>query len=145
MHVIKLAIAEDQTIVRQGLVRLLREHVEFEIIAVARNGRELLHKIKDQHVDLVVLDEEMPEMDGLTAARKIRDRAHKIQPRIVALTANTQPGDRQKCLAAGMDDYLSKPIRVKELVAVLHKYGARVANHRMAMKSSERTGPLAFG
>lgn len=64
METIRIALAEDLTIIRQGLVRLLRDYAEFEIVASARNGKELLKQIKDKEVDLVLLDEEMPEMDG---------------------------------------------------------------------------------
>jgi len=64
MRTIRIALAEDQSIVRQGLVRLLSDYVEFQIVAIARNGKELLNKIKNLNVDLILLDEEMPEMDG---------------------------------------------------------------------------------
>jgi CheY-like chemotaxis protein len=79
-----------------------------------------------QVYDVVLMDVQMPEMDGLDAARAICDRwdAHE-RPRIVAMTANAMQGDRDMCLAAGMDDYLTKPIRVERLVEALSQVNPR--------------------
>jgi CheY-like chemotaxis protein len=72
------------------------------------------------------MDVEMPEMDGLEAARRIhREWPGDERPRIVAMTANAMQGDREMCLAAGMDDYLTKPIRVDQLVATLNNVATR--------------------
>jgi CheY-like chemotaxis protein len=67
------------------------------------------------------MDVQMPEMDGLDATREIRKLANAAQPHIVAMTANAMEGDREMCIAAGMNDYISKPIRVNELVEALLK------------------------
>jgi CheY-like chemotaxis protein len=67
------------------------------------------------------MDVQMPELDGLEATRKIRKLANAAQPHIIAMTANAMEGDRQLCLSAGMDDYISKPIRVDELIDALVK------------------------
>jgi CheY-like chemotaxis protein len=67
------------------------------------------------------VDVQMPEMDGLDATRNIRKLAGATQPRIIGMTANAMEGDRETCLASGMDDYVSKPIRVNELVEALLK------------------------
>jgi len=73
-----------------------------------------------QPCDLILMDVQMPEMDGLEASRQINKRWHHGErPRIVGLTANAMQGDRELCLAAGMDDYITKPIRVPDLVAAL--------------------------
>ena len=87
---------------------------------VAANGLEVLAAVRRQHYDVILMDVQMPEMDGMEATRQIRAQlpAEK-QPHIVALTANALAEDRQRCLAAGMDDYLSKPLRVAQLVRVL--------------------------
>ncbi|MCU0541775.1 MAG: response regulator [Oscillatoriaceae cyanobacterium Prado104] len=89
---------------------------------VAGNGKEVLEALRRQHYDVVLMDVQMPEMDGLEAARHIRDRWEEgSQPRIVAMTANAMQGDREECIAAGMDDYVSKPIAIEELVVALSK------------------------
>ena len=89
---------------------------------VAGNGVEALEALRRQAYDLVFMDVQMPEMDGLEATRRIRsDWAAADQPRIVAMTANAVAGDREECLAAGMDDYLSKPIRMSELVGAIER------------------------
>jgi len=71
------------------------------------------------------MDVQMPEMDGFDATREIRKLTRAIQPHIIAMTANAMEGDRELCIAAGMDDYLSKPIRVNELVDALMKAEGR--------------------
>jgi CheY-like chemotaxis protein len=87
---------------------------------VASNGLEAVESVERQAYDVVLMDVQMPEMDGLEATRTIRGLADAIrQPRIIAMTANAMQGDREICLEAGMDDYVSKPIRVEELVNAL--------------------------
>ena len=95
---------------------------------VAANGIEVLDALRQRPYDVIFMDVQMPEMDGLEATRRIRrndliDPRHLTgpisQPRVIAMTANAMQGDRETCLEAGMDDYISKPIRVEELVAAL--------------------------
>ena len=85
---------------------------------VASYGIAAVESVERQTYDVVLMDVQMPEMDGLEAARRIRAR-NGDRPRIVAMTANAMQGDREMCLAAGMDDYLTKPIRVERLVEAL--------------------------
>ena len=93
---------------------------------VAANGLEALEAIRRQSYDLVLMDVQMPEMDGLTASRKIRELLPPGEgPRIVALTAGAFEADRQSCLEAGMDDYLAKPIRLENLAALLRRQPPR--------------------
>jgi len=89
---------------------------------VASNGIEAVESIERQPYDVVLMDVQMPEMDGLAAAREINRRwPDGTRPRIVAMTANAMQGDREECLAAGMDDYVTKPIRVDQLVDALNQ------------------------
>jgi CheY-like chemotaxis protein len=91
---------------------------------LATNGLEVIKALEQKVYDLVFLDVQMPEMDGLEAARQICRRwPTDKRPCIVAMTGNALMGDREKCLAAGMDDYISKPVRVAELQAALERWG----------------------
>jgi len=89
---------------------------------VAADGVEAIEALERQTYDVVLMDVQMPELDGLEATRRIVDRwPASARPRIIAMTANAMQGDRELCLEAGMDDYISKPIRVDELVAALNR------------------------
>lgn len=92
------------------------------------NGLEVLQVLQTKTYDLIFLDVQMPEMDGFETARRIREKWAKDEskrPRLIALTGTAMMGDRERCLDAGMDDYLTKPIRTKELVAVLESCGSK--------------------
>ena len=117
-HPLRILLAEDNALNQQMALQILgRLGYRAD---VANNGVEAIAALRRSRYDVVLMDVQMPEMDGLEAARRIcaewpRDR----RPRLVAMTANAMAGDREECLAAGMDDYLAKPIRVPELVASL--------------------------
>ena len=90
-------------------------------VITARNGKKAVERAQKSHPDLLMLDIQMPEMDGLEAIRRIRaDEAIKTIP-IIAVTALVMPGDRERCLDAGANAYLSKPVRLRELNAVIEK------------------------
>jgi CheY-like chemotaxis protein len=90
---------------------------------VAANGLEVLQALERQPYDIILMDIQMPEMDGLEAAKFIRQRwPGERSPHIIALTAHALEGDRQRCLDAGMNDYISKPMRIEELIGALCKY-----------------------
>jgi CheY-like chemotaxis protein len=126
-HPLRILLAEDN-IVNQKLALRLLEQLGYRA-DVAANGLEAVAAIERQPYDLVFMDVQMPEMDGLEASREITQRwPADRRPRIVAMTANAMQGDRELCLAAGMDDYMSKPIRVEELVAALERGSARGAH-----------------
>ncbi len=88
---------------------------------MAANGLEALQVLERQPYDVILMDIRMPEMDGLDAARAIRERWPEGGPRIIAVTAYALEGDRERCLAAGMDDYISKPVQMIELIEALSK------------------------
>jgi CheY-like chemotaxis protein len=94
-------------------------------VALAGNGIEVIQAMELQPYDVIFLDVQMPEMDGFEAARQIRRRWRDPRPSLIAITGNAMQGDREKCLEAGMDDYIAKPVRVKDLEAVLLRWGKR--------------------
>jgi CheY-like chemotaxis protein len=117
---LQILIAEDNSI-NQQLALLTLERLGY-IADVAGNGLEVIDALNRQPYDIILMDIQMPEMDGLSATKRIRKDFPPIsQPKIVAMTANALQGDREMCLSAGMDDYISKPFRVKELVRVLEQ------------------------
>ncbi len=121
---LRILVAEDNVINQQVALSFL-ERLGYRA-DVAANGLEVLSSLRRQPYDVVLMDVQMPEMDGLDATRRIRqlspsELAAEAQPRIIAMTANALKEDCDICLAAGMDDYLSKPIQAEELVNALKK------------------------
>ncbi|MGB8645082.1 MAG: response regulator [Anaerolineae bacterium] len=118
VHPLRILLAEDNPVNQKVALRLL-QRMGYRA-DLAANGLEVLESLKRQPYDVVLMDMQMPEMDGLEATRAIcRGENANVRPRIVAMTANAMPEDREQCLAAGMDDFVSKPIRVEELVRAL--------------------------
>jgi signal transduction histidine kinase/DNA-binding response OmpR family regulator/tetratricopeptide (TPR) repeat protein len=117
-HPLRILLAEDNVVNQKLALRLLQQ-MGYRA-DLASNGIEAIESIQRQIYDVVLMDVQMPEMDGLEASRKItaKWKPHE-RPRIVAMTANAMQGDREECLAAGMDDYVTKPIRVDALVEAL--------------------------
>ena len=121
-HPLRILLAEDNAVNQKLALRLLRQ-LGYEA-AVAGDGQQAIDALADTAYDVVLMDVQMPELDGLEATRRIRKRWPKSPLRIVAMTANAMAGDREACLAAGMDDYISKPIRPAELTAALERVPA---------------------
>jgi CheY-like chemotaxis protein len=115
----RILMAEDNMI-NQRVGKLILERAGFAI-DLAADGMETLEAHKKQPYDLILMDCQMPVMDGFEASREIR-RLSLPQPAIVAVTANALVGERERCLNAGMDDYLSKPFQAEQLVAVVTKW-----------------------
>ena len=123
-HPLRILLAEDNAMNRR-VALLLLERMGY-MAEVATNGREAVEAVAASAYDVVLMDVQMPEMDGLEATRQIRGRwPDGARPRIVALTANAMAEDREATVAAGMDDYLSKPIRPAELADALRRTEAR--------------------
>ena len=121
-----ILVAEDNE-VNQKLTLLLLEKIGYGA-DLAANGLEALQALRRERYDVILMDVEMPVMDGLEASRSIhREWPENERPRIIAMTANAMQGDRETCLAAGMDDYLSKPIHGDELAAILARCRPRAA------------------
>ncbi|MEO6409178.1 MAG: GAF domain-containing protein, partial [Burkholderiaceae bacterium] len=117
-HPLRILLAEDNAVNQKLALRLLQQMGY--AADVAANGLEAIAALDRRTYDLVLMDVQMPEMDGLEASRRIVARwPDGKRPRIVAMTANAMQGDREACLAAGMDDYLTKPIRIEALVKAL--------------------------
>jgi PAS domain S-box-containing protein len=120
---LKILLADDNA-VNQQLALALLEKMGYGADVVV-NGAEVLDALAREQYDVVLMDVEMPVMDGLEASRRINQRWPAERPRIIAMTANAMQGDRETCLAAGMDDYVSKPIRKAELAAALARSESR--------------------
>jgi len=132
---LQILLAEDNS-VNQQLATQLLSRMGYRI-DVAGNGVEAISALERQPYDVILMDLQMPEMDGLEATRKICQQwPPETKPWIIAVTANAMQGDRENCLRAGMNDYISKPIRVPELVAALQRIPVRE-------QISSKTDPVA--
>jgi CheY-like chemotaxis protein len=142
---LRILLAEDNTVNQKLALRLL-ERMGYRADAVA-NGLEALEALQRQSYDVILMDVQMPDMDGLEASRAIHEGWPAEQhPRIVAMTANAMQGDREECLAAGMDDYLTKPIQIKALQEALERIGlwARVHRRPTSPLKAVKTAPLTL-
>jgi GAF domain-containing protein/CheY-like chemotaxis protein len=119
LHPLRILLAEDNAVNQKLALRIL-ERLGYRA-DIASNGLEAIESVERQTYDVILMDVQMPEMDGLDATRTIRKLAQVTQPHIIAMTANAMEGDREMCITAGMNDYVSKPIRVNELVDALLK------------------------
>ncbi len=120
----RILLVEDNVINQQIALRILEKKLGYHA-DVAENGREALDALEKSDYDLVLMDCQMPEMDGYEATQTIRNKAssarnHRIP--IIAMTANAMKGDREKCLESGMDDYVTKPVNVKELTDAIKRW-----------------------
>ncbi len=135
--VLPVLVAEDN-LVNQKVARLTLQSLGFPKVDVVSNGREVLKAMAAQTYEFVFLDLHMPEMDGLETARAIRAESRTPRPWLVALTASAMAGDREKCLSAGMDDYLAKPLQRDALALVIER--ARQAPPRPVLSTAPPAG-----
>jgi signal transduction histidine kinase/ligand-binding sensor domain-containing protein/DNA-binding response OmpR family regulator len=131
-HPLRIMFAEDNLINQQLTLKILSK-LGYEP-PMAENGQEVLEMLGQEHYDLILMDVQMPEMDGLEATRTIRRYAQE-QPVIIAMTANAMQGDKEICMEAGMDDYLSKPVKPDELVKMLEKWAFEIELRNSAINN----------
>ncbi|MBS0630618.1 MAG: response regulator [Verrucomicrobia bacterium] len=128
---LRLLLADDNA-VNQKVATMLLKRLGYTV-DTAGNGLEVLAALERKVYDLIFLDVQMPEMDGYEAARKIRAKwpgDSRERPCLIAMTGNAMQGDRERCLEAGMDDYISKPVRIEELKAMLERWGLQRPSSR---------------
>lgn len=116
---LNILVAEDD-LMNQQLATMILKRLGYSP-DIAPNGKEVLEMVSESKYDIILMDVQMPEMNGLEATRMIR-LCLKNQPIIIAMTANAMDGDKEVCLAAGMDDYISKPVNIDELVTKLEEW-----------------------
>ena len=142
-HPLRILLAEDNAVNQKLALRLLSQ-MSYSA-EVAGDGQQAIDALDRGEFDVVLMDVQMPELDGLEATRRIRARWPDRRLQIVAMTANAMAGDREACLAAGMDDYISKPIRPAELTAALERVPSAPTESRgrrprkAATKAKERS------
>lgn len=138
---VKILLAEDNLVNQKVAVKIF-EKLGYRI-DLAGNGYEVLDAVENIEYDLIFMDVHMPEMDGLTASREL-NKLYKIEerPKIIAMTANAMQGDREECIAAGMDDYIAKPVRLEALQEILEKWGNELMAHKKSMRYKLEHGKL---
>jgi signal transduction histidine kinase/ligand-binding sensor domain-containing protein/CheY-like chemotaxis protein len=131
---LRILIAEDNPVNQKLAVRVLNK-LGYREIDIATNGKEAIEKLEQQFYEIILMDVQMPEMDGLEATRRIRAMAGE-RPVIIAMTANAMQGDREECIAAGMDDYIGKPIKLEMMVGMLEKWASEINTQERSTESN---------
>jgi CheY-like chemotaxis protein len=138
---LRILLAEDNAVNQKVALRLL-DRLGYRA-DVVWNGREAIEALERKPYDVVLMDVQMPELDGLDASRRICERwTREERPRIVAMTANAMPEDREACLAAGMDDYVAKPIRPDALAEALRRVRPRAVGAATGAAAGLEQGAL---
>ncbi len=146
---LQILLTDDNVINQKVAVRLLQQ-LGYKA-DIANNGAEAIRAVERKAYDVILMDVQMPEVDGLEATRRIRKCQNEPSPRanfqkpiiIIAMTANAMQGDREKCVAAGMDDYLPKPVRPEALQAMLELHGTQIHQRAQAQSGSSDLGSAA--
>ena len=119
---IRILVVDDHPVVRDGLAAILNTQPDFEVVGQAANGEDALRQIAQHAPDVLLLDLEMPVMDGFEATRCIRDSDDFPECPILALTAHVLPEYQHKAKEAGFDDFIAKPVRRDTLLSTLEKW-----------------------
>ena len=144
--IIRVLIAEDSPLIAKVIASLLGSDPQMQVVGIARNGKEAVELAAQLRPDIITMDIHMPIMDGFEATAVIRQRETKDHTRhipIVAMTAHAMKGDRERCIAAGMDDYVSKPIQPKDLADAIAWLAGLNAVQRQALGAAGRQHALA--
>jgi len=138
----RILLAEDN-VINQRVALILLRHMGYQA-DVAVNGAEALEALRHKQYDLILMDMQMPEIDGLEATRRIHaELLEEDRPYIIAMTANAMVGDREECLAAGMDDYISKPVRPADLATAIRN--SRMPRRHTATHASAELQSNSYG
>ncbi|MFO7446919.1 MAG: response regulator [Ignavibacteriaceae bacterium] len=140
LYPLHILVAEDN-IINQKLILSILLKLGYTADAVS-NGLEVLDILKKKNYDIIFMDIQMPEMDGLTATETILELPGDSKPVIIAMTANAMPGDKEICFAAGMRDYLSKPVLFENVKSVLAHWGALINSSRPAEADKNTNGSI---
>jgi signal transduction histidine kinase/CheY-like chemotaxis protein len=132
----KVLVAEDNKM-NQLLIKSMLGNYQ-AIIEIVENGEEVIQAAKNNNYDLILMDVQMPKIDGITATKLIRKDIDKVIP-VIAMTAYVLPGEREKCIEAGMNDYLSKPLDEIEVVTMLKKYISVSGEEEFAKNGYDQT------
>jgi signal transduction histidine kinase/CheY-like chemotaxis protein len=127
-HPLRILVTEDNPVNQKLTERVLTKLGYASEKAL--NGQEALNAVAETAYDIILMDIQMPVMDGLEATQRIRS-GNGVQPVIIAMTANAMQGDREMCIQAGMDDYISKPVELETLVQMLEKWSVKIVNGRV--------------
>ena len=123
---LRILLAEDNIINQKVAVHILNK--SGHTVSVANNGQEALQALKKDRYDLILMDVQMPKMGGFETTASIREKEKKTGSHIpiIAMTAHAMKGDRERCLEAGMDDYIAKPLKAEELIKTIDRVISKV-------------------
>ena len=129
---LRTAVVDDHKLFRKGLSRLISGFDGVEVVLEAENGRDLLEQLKAVTIDFLLIDLQMPELDGIETTRRIRDIEHKEGRRavpIIGITAHVMEQDRDRGLAAGMNEYITKPFEPATFLETIRAVCAAAKRH----------------